>query len=327
MPEICARCGAPLPPEAGLCPRCFHPVTARPPARPARAPASRTARELLLEYASLDQVGALLASPRFWLLYSLAAMPVVFQWMEIGAQGMFFYFAFFWAVVFHRLVVPERGAVRMAVWTYFMTSFAVMPLLILWIQLPPNVTGALIQPDAPLLARLLGFVFGVGLREEIAKAAPVALLLWLAGRAGRSLGLRRGLFLGAVSGVTFAAVENIEYLRQFEEFDFLRRAMGFYTQLTFEGGVTRLLLTPFMHGAWSGIAGYFLARAALDPSRRRALVVAGLFLAATMHGLYNTFAGSPLATLLAIAFAFHVLVKCIARATEEPSVAAVAERV
>jgi RsiW-degrading membrane proteinase PrsW (M82 family) len=347
----CVRCGEPLPPGAMLCPRCLRPVEPAPAATSdvqhpvlETVPVSRstgippqqtrgrkptlwdTVHDLIVEYASLDTLSALLRSPKFWLLYSLAAMPVVFQWIEIGAQGMFFYFSFFWAVVFHRLVAPEPGTARLSISVYLATAFVVLPALVAWIQLPPYLTNALIRPGSPLLARLAGFIFGVGIREELAKASPVFFVLWMARRARRRFSLRQGLFLGAVSGLAFAAMENLEYLRQFEEIDIIRQSMGFRSELTFEGGVTRLLLTPFMHGAWAGITGYFLAWGEIDRPRRRALQIAGLLLAAIMHGTYNAFAEFPLVTLLAIGFAFHVLAKCIARATAE-DVAAVPERV
>jgi RsiW-degrading membrane proteinase PrsW (M82 family) len=332
--STCVRCGAALPAGAMACPSCGSPVVLETAPAPARPPSSgaaavglwETVRELIAEYASLDTLSALLRSPKFWLLYSLAAMPVVFQWIEVGAQGMFFYFAFFWAVVFHRLVTPEPGTVRLATSTCAATAFVVMPALLAWIQLPPYVTNSLIQPGSPLPLRLTGFIFGVGVREEIAKVSPVLFLVWMARRARRRLSLRQGLFLGAASGLAFAALENIEYLRQFQEIDIIRDSLGIYSQLTFEGGVTRLLLTPFMHGAWAGISGYFVAWGERDLRRRRALRISGVLLAAIMHGTYNTFAQLPLATLLAIGFTFHVLAKCIARATEV-SVERVASRV
>jgi RsiW-degrading membrane proteinase PrsW (M82 family) len=329
--STCIRCGAALPPGAAACPVCRWPVglEARRPGQFGAGTAAgllETVRDLIAEYASLDTLSALLRSPKFWLLYSLAAMPIVFQWIEIGAQGMFFYFAFFWAVVFHRLVTPEPGTVHLASSICAATAFAVMPVLLIWIQLPPYVTNALIRPGSPLVMRLAGFIFGVGIREEIAKVSPILFLVWMARRTRRRLSLRQGLFLGAASGLAFAALENIEYLRQFQEIDIIRDSMGFYSQLTFEGGVTRLLLTPFMHGAWSGISGYFVVWGEMDAPRRRALRIAGVLLAAIMHGTYNTFAQVPLATLLAIGFTFHVLAKCIARATEA-SVDRIASRV
>ncbi len=330
----CPQCGAPARAGAPACDVCRRPLTGGARAHrtqvlpgPGGGPEGvwATARALVAEYASLDQLQALLRSPRFWLLYSLAAMPVALQWMEIGAQGMFFYFSFFWAVVFHRLVAPERRTARLAVSVYLLTAFAVMPVLLVWLRVPPDLTTPLIADGAPVGARLVGFV-GVGVREEVAKALPVAALLWMARRGGRRFSLRQGLFLGAVSGLAFAAVENLEYLRQFDELDAVRQAMGFHSRLTFEGGVSRLLLTPFMHGAWSGVAGYFLAWSELDTARRRALVLAGFALAALLHAVYNTVVPWPLLTLAAIGMTFHVLAKCIARATEEADVGLVPDR-
>jgi RsiW-degrading membrane proteinase PrsW (M82 family) len=48
-----------------------------------------------------------------------------------------------------------------------------------------------------------------------------------------------------------------------------------------------MAMTPFFHGCLAGIFGYFIALATLDPARRWPLLVAGLAISATLHGLFD----------------------------------------
>src|SRR5713101_2051408 len=61
----------------------------------------------------------------------------------------------------------------------------------------------------------------------------------------------------------------------------LHDALPIYTN------VVRMAMTPFFHGCLAGIFGYFIALATLDPARRWPLLVAGLAISATLHGLFD----------------------------------------
>jgi RsiW-degrading membrane proteinase PrsW (M82 family) len=158
-------------------------------------------------------------------------------------------------------------------------------------------------------------VLGVGPREEAAKLLPLAVLAWGRRRSGgRPLSLRQGIVLGAVAGFAFAASENVEYLRLFEAYDRQALRWGVFSQASLDASMARMLLTPFMHGAWAGVAGYFLAWGEWNRPLRWQLRGAGLCGAALLHGAYDTVAASPFLALLVVAFTFHVLVRCIGRA-------------
>jgi protease PrsW len=49
-----------------------------------------------------------------------------------------------------------------------------------------------------------------------------------------------------------------------------------------------MAMTPFFHGCLAGIFGYFIALATLDPARRWPLLVAGLAISASLHGIFDT---------------------------------------
>lgn len=324
----CPACGAPVSPRASACPRCGATI---PPgrasvARPEAVNGPASIGDLLADYLSPSQFGALLRSRRFWALYSLAAFPVLVLAIEPGgtASWMFFYFSLVWTVLFFRLIQPEPGTGRLAVWIYALTVVVAMPLLVLWLSVPPQITEALLAAGG--VFRIVGFVLGVGVREEATKLLPVLFVLAAARRAGRPLSLRQGLALGAVAGFAFAAAENVEYLRAFEAWDRLAMSRGYFSQTSLDASLARMLLTPFMHGAWAGIAGYFAAWGEWTPAARWRLRVAGVLGAALLHGAYDTFAPIAPITLLTVAFTFHVLVRCIARAAGDADGRAPLER-
>jgi RsiW-degrading membrane proteinase PrsW (M82 family) len=53
----------------------------------------------------------------------------------------------------------------------------------------------------------------------------------------------------------------------------------------------RLISLPFLHAMFAAVAGYFVGLAVVSPSRRAALAITGLAVAAAVHGLYDTMSG------------------------------------
>jgi RsiW-degrading membrane proteinase PrsW (M82 family) len=287
---------------------------------PTPRPAARTVRALLAEYFSPREMLPLLATSGFWTLYALAAGPiaVLALGLEDATSWLFFYFSLVWAVLFHRLVQPERRTGILAALMYVASIAFSVPALLAWLSTPPFVTDALITSPRPL-ARLGGFVLGVGLREEVFKILPLLALATWRGVVRARLSLRQGVFLGAIAGVAFAATENLAYLAQFEAHDRLAYRLGVFSQESLQGTLSRLLLTPFMHGAWAGISGYFIAWAEWQPRRRWSFRAAGIAGVAVLRGVYDFLAGAPALALVVIAFTLHVLVRCMARAANEAS--------
>jgi RsiW-degrading membrane proteinase PrsW (M82 family) len=312
--------GAPPPPPLEAGPATPPAPVPPPPAAqvPSHAPPARTVSALLAEYFSPREMLPLLGSSRFWMLYALAAAPILI--LALGADDptswLFFYFSLVWAVLFHRLVQPERRTGILAAMMYVGSIAFSVPALLAYLSTPPFVTDRLIISDRPL-ARLGGFVLGVGVREEVFKILPLLALAMWRGMLRARLSLRQGIFLGAISGLAFAATENLAYLAQFEAHDRLAYRLGVFSQESLEGTLSRLLLTPFMHGAWAGISGYFVAWAEFQPRRRWTFRLAGLAGVAGLHGLYDFFAAAPALALVVIAFTLHVLVRCMARAANE----------
>jgi hypothetical protein len=133
----------------------------------------------------------------------------------------------------------------------------------------------------------VGYVFGVGVREELCKAAPLLALGLLRSRVRRPL---NGLVLGMMSGVGFAAAENVYYVyRTVSQAASVTAQTGEAANLVMPvyNNVIRMAMGPFVHGCLSGIFGYFIGIAAADRERLAALLLAGLGLSSLLHGLYD----------------------------------------
>jgi len=89
-----------------------------------------------------------------------------------------------------------------------------------------------------------------------------------------------GIVYGVAAGLGFATIENILYV------------LGFGTIST---ALIRAFLSVPSHAAYAGIMGYYVGLAklqSLEGSRRkeRSLILTGLIIAITLHGIYDTLA-------------------------------------
>jgi len=124
--------------------------------------------------------------------------------------GIALYSGVLWALLVYRLFAGRDLTFAWAIGTLFFTCFVMVPLLELYLTLPHDLTQWLITREL-LLFQLLGYVFGVGVREELTKAAPLLLLAAFSTRMRNPL---TGLVLGFMSGIGFAVAENVLYVYQ-----------------------------------------------------------------------------------------------------------------
>ncbi|HEY9657982.1 MAG TPA: PrsW family glutamic-type intramembrane protease, partial [Allocoleopsis sp.] len=86
------------------------------------------------------------------------------------------YYAAIWGVVLYQIIRPTQFSWGNTLKCTLFTTFIGIPTLLLFQRVPPfNTLYDAVHGD--LLARLIGFVLGVGVLEEICKALPVYLLL------------------------------------------------------------------------------------------------------------------------------------------------------
>jgi RsiW-degrading membrane proteinase PrsW (M82 family) len=144
----------------------------------------------------------------------------------------------------------------------------------------------LLHPDADLGYRLLGFIFGVGLFEELFKALP---LFWYVRYRGK-LDWRTACMWGMASGAGFGISEGIMY------------SAVFYNGVeSADAYVLRFASCVTLHAVWTASVGISLARArsairgGLDTVIEGGIpfwewiwpVISVLAVAMTLHGLYD----------------------------------------
>jgi RsiW-degrading membrane proteinase PrsW (M82 family) len=148
-------------------------------------------------------------------------------------------------------------------------------------------------PD--LGTRILGCILGTGIMEETVKALPI---FWLFLFKKNVASLRQIAFLGAVSGLAFGVLEAVQYSYRYAEAhaeallgSFVRSGgqqvdLSTYGQFVVAEG-TRLVSLPLLHGLFTAITAVFVAFAASVATKKASLVITGLLLTATLHGLYD----------------------------------------
>jgi RsiW-degrading membrane proteinase PrsW (M82 family) len=228
--------------------------------------------------------------------------------LEQTAWLLGIYYASIWGVVLYSLIKPVQFSWNRTLKCVLFTTVIGIPLLLFVQQVPPfrilyhAVTGG-------ILFRLVGFILGVGVLEEICKALPVYLLLWRPQKLQDPL---TAAFYGAMSGLGFAIAEGAAY--SFRYAVGLSRGqldLGSYMA----ANTIRFVSLPLFHAMLAGITGYFVGLAVINPSRRSAIFSIGLAIAATLHGLYNTFAGN-FSGLLIIGFTILLFVTYLRRSQQ-----------
>ncbi len=151
-------------------------------------------------------------------------------------------------------------------------------------------------------AKFLHFFVAAGLAEEFVKVIPVLACCFIAtkfhNRFSRAVGVRTpldGILLGAASGIGFAFVETMyQYVPQAMEQAGASggKGLAMYAGLTLM--IPRLLGTLFGHMAYAGYFGYFVGLAALRVLPTWRVLLVGWLSAATLHGLWDTFADTQL---------------------------------
>jgi RsiW-degrading membrane proteinase PrsW (M82 family) len=317
--RFCSGCGVGAAPESGPA----HPSGI---VSPTGAPLSavtdfiqEVASVSLRDIAGVDRARALeiIRSPVFLLLSLVAVAPLAIESLDgVHAilNGLAIWSGLLWALLMYRLFAGGQIGVAWAIGTVFFTAFIGIPLLTLYLQMPGDVFGRLERIDFFPLT-LAAYILGVGVREELTKAIPLFLMVRFTSRMENPTA---GIVLGIMSGIGFAITENVFYV-----FTNLNEALG-AARRTGELGhlvgpiytnVVRMAMTPFFHGCLAGIFGYFIALAAVDRARRWPLLVAGLAISATLHGLFDTLVPrSPLWGVMVEALTFFLLLTYVLKA-------------
>jgi RsiW-degrading membrane proteinase PrsW (M82 family) len=274
-----------------------------------------TLREAVL----LDKItgSEILRSPVFRFLVFVAVVPLAIEILQ-GNHAILYGLALWsmalWALLLYRLFADRDLSFRLAFGTVLFTCFIGLPILELWLFTPVDITGWLITRNF-LAFRLSGYVFGVGVREELTKAIPLVLLAFFTTKMRKPI---NGLLLGMMSGIGFAGAENVYYVyRSLEESLRAMKETGKagYLVMPIYNNVVRMAMTPFLHACFSAIFGYFMALGIAQRRHRFVFFMLGLSLSSLLHGLYDTFVGeSPLLGVVIQCGAFFLVMTYILKA-------------
>ncbi|MCU0525981.1 MAG: PrsW family glutamic-type intramembrane protease [Elainella sp. Prado103] len=218
------------------------------------------------------------------------------------------YSASIWGVVLYNLIQPVQFSWRNTLKCILFTTVIGIPLLLFFQQVPPFRTLYHAINAGPLF-RLVGFILGVGVLEEICKALPIYFLL---ARPRKLADPLSGAFYGAMSGLGFAIAEGVAYSFRYAA-GLSRGQLDLSSYMA--ANTIRFVSLPLFHAMLAGIVGYFIGLAVINPSRRGAIVFIGILISATLHGLYNTFAGG-LTGLIIVGFTILLFVIYLRRSQQ-----------
>jgi RsiW-degrading membrane proteinase PrsW (M82 family) len=201
------------------------------------------------------------------------------------------YFSAIWGLFFYYLFKTNQVKTSSTISIFFLSQAFVFVLFDLG-RLPswPIVSFFYTLTDSTTwLYKLVGFIFGVGFCEELVKAIPLLIIL---SRAKEPLIPQTMVFYGLISGIAFGVFEGVQYQTT------VNTQLG-YSEAFFMN-ISRLTSLPFLHAIWAGIAGYFIAFAALYPKYRISLFFLAIFIPALIHGMYDTLGWSLLGLFLTL---------------------------
>ena len=273
----------------------------------------------LREAVLLDKItgSEIIRSPVFRFLIFVAVVPLAIEILQENhaiLYGLALWSMALWSLLLYRLFADRDLSFRLAFGTVLFTCFIGLPILELWLFTPVDITGWLITRNF-LAFRLSGYVFGVGVREELTKAIPLIALALFTNKMRKPI---NGLLLGMMSGIGFAGAENVYYVfRTLEESLRAMKETGVagYLVMPVYNNVVRMAMTPFLHACFSAIFGYFIALGISQRRHRFVFFVLGLSLSSLLHGLYDTFVGeSPLLGVAIQCGAFFLVMTYILKA-------------
>ena len=315
---LCTFCGRPLAAGARFCGACGRPASA-PPASGGLDYIEEAFGVSLREAVLLDKItgSEIIRSPVFRFLAFVAVVPLAIEILQENhaiLYGLALWSMTLWSLLLYRLFADRDLSFRLAFGTVLFTCFIGLPILELWLFTPVDITGWLITRNF-LALRLGGYVFGVGVREELTKAIPLILLALFTTKMRKPI---NGLLLGMMSGIGFAGAENVYYVyRSLEESLRAMKETGLagYLVMPIYNNVVRMAMTPFLHACFSAIFGYFIALGVAQRRHRFVFFLLGLSLSSLLHGLYDTFVGESVLVGVAIqCVAFFLVMTYILKA-------------
>lgn len=202
------------------------------------------------------------------------------------------YFATIWAVLLYYIVQPSYKALHHTLFVASAGSVLGLSLAYFFQEtsLMQALYGMALSNDPWL--RLLGFLFGVGVLEEVSKALPLLFGIFVLKKGGTPYDV---IFIGIVCGLAFGVAESLGYMLGIAKM-LSPEKVGDFATLQF----VRLITLPLLHALWTGCAAFFIVLAYEHEWCSKRLLLLGLGIPILLHGFYDFFADSFLALLLAL---------------------------
>lgn len=245
---------------------------------------------------------SLMEDKRLLVLAIVGLSLSVIMLLPIGGYMVFYvvslYFSVVWGMFFAYFFRTRQVSWRASVATFFLTQIGVFVIFSGLNSL--NFFYVFTHAQFPL--SIVGYILGVGLTEEFAKMAP---LLFIERRSREPMLPQTMVYYGLISGIAFGVFEGVQYQTTVN-------IQADYTT-AFLLNIARLTSLPFLHAVWAGVCGYFVGMAGLYPRYRKSLYLLALAIPATLHGLYDSFAGLAYIVSLVVAFASVLLLMAYLR--------------
>jgi protease PrsW len=220
------------------------------------------------------------------LIISLVGLAPAFLIRITGATVFTFYvialyFSLIWGLFFFSVFKTNQVSIKKTVSIFFTVQIVIFFSVFILDINQFNPFYKLIDEGNSFVNQVVGFIFGVGIFEELVKLLPVYFLIK---NSKSPLLPQTVVFYGLISGIGFGVFEGVVY------------QIGVNSKLdyntSFFMNIARLTSLPFLHAVWSGISSYFISFAFLYPTKRYSMWLLALFIPALLHGLYDVFTWS-----------------------------------
>ena len=191
------------------------------------------------------------------LIISLVGLAPAFLIRITGATVFTFYvialyFSLIWGLFFFSVFKTNQVSIKKTVSIFFTVQIVIFFSVFILDINQFNPFYKLIDEGNSFVNQVVGFIFGVGIFEELVKLLPVYFLIK---NSKSPLLPQTVVFYGLISGIGFGVFEGVVY------------QIGVNSKLdyntSFFMNIARLTSLPFLHAVWSGISSYFISFAFL----------------------------------------------------------------
>ena len=220
------------------------------------------------------------------LIISLVGLAPAFLIRITGASIMTFYvialyFSLIWGLFFYSVFKTHQVSIKKSFAIFFSVQILIFFSVFILNINQFNPFYRLIEEGNSFINQIIGFVFGVGIFEELVKLLPVYFFIKYS---KEPLLPQTVVFYGLISGIGFGVFEGVIYQIS------VNSKLDYNT--SFFMNIARLTSLPFLHAVWSGLSSYFIAFSFLYPIKRYSMWLLAILIPAILHGLYDVFTWS-----------------------------------